>query len=398
MPISKRTEESTARSSWIRRMSEEGSRLRELHGWDSIFDFSLGNPNAEPPAKFLAVLDDLLHDSSPGRHGYMSNAGYQETREAVAGSLTLEQGVEVAARHVVMTCGAAGALNIIFRTVLDPGDEVIVPRPYFVEYGFYAENHQGVLRPVCARQDFGLDIGAIEAAIRPWTRVVLINSPNNPTGHVYSAESLEALGELLRAKSREVGRIIYLVSDEPYRHIVYDGVQVPPVLSVYDNTIIASSYSKELSLAGERIGFVAANPAIPGVEKLVGGLVFANRVLGFVNAPALMQRAVALLQGVRVDLSLYDRNRRVLLGGLAEAGYEVPPPQGAFYLFPRSPHADDIAFCMELASRRVLTVPGTGFGLPGYFRLSYCVAPHVVDGALPILAEVGRNHLRREEP
>jgi aspartate aminotransferase len=397
MPISRCMEESTARSSWIRRMSEEGNRLKAMPGCDGVFDFSLGNPNVEPPTELLAILDDLLHDPSPGFHGYMSNAGYSETREAVAGRVSTEQGVEIAGSHVVMTCGAAGALNIIFRTVLDPGDEVIVSRPYFAEYGFYAENHQGVLRPVCAREDFGLDIDAIEAAIRPWTRVVLINSPNNPTGRVYSAESLASLGEMLRAKSREIGRIIYLVSDEPYRHIVYDGLQVPPVLSVYENTIIASSYSKELSLAGERIGFVAASPAIRDVEKLIGGLVFANRVLGFVNAPALMQRAVARLQGVRVDLSLYARNRRVLLSALTEAGYVVPPPQGAFYLFPRSPNPDDVAFCMELASRRVLVVPGTGFGLPGYFRLSYCVAPYVVGGALPILIEAGRKHFLQEK-
>jgi aspartate aminotransferase len=371
-------------------MSEEAARLRAIYGAENVFDLSLGNPNTEPPAECLAVIKNLIVDRSPGMHGYMPNAGYPEARQAVAEYLSVEQGVEVPASCVVMTCGAAGALNVIFRTILDPGDEVIVSRPYFVEYGFYVDNHAGRLKPVAATEDFDLDLGAIEAAIGEQSRAVLINSPNNPTGRVYSAESLAALGELLAEKSREAGRIIYLVSDEPYRKIVYDGVEVPSVLSAYQNTIVASSYSKELSLAGERIGYLAVNPAIPGVGRLMEGLVFANRVLGFVNAPALMQRAVTRLQGACVDLSLYERNRRVLLDALTEAAYSVPIPQGGFYLFPRSPMDDDIAFVTELAEQRVVAVPGTGFGLPGHFRMSYCVGPRVVDGALPALRSLGR--------
>ena len=391
MPISARMAESTSRSSWIRRMSEEAGRLRAIYGAESVFDFSLGNPNTEPPAEFRAVLEDLLLDEAPGLHGYMPNAGYPEARQAVAEHLSVEQGVDIPAGNVVMTCGAAGGLNVIFRTILDPGDEVIVSTPYFVEYGFYVDNHGGILRPVPTTDDFGLDLEAIEAALGPKTRAVLINSPNNPTGRVYSAESLALLGELLRAKSREAGRIIYLVSDEPYRKIVYDGVEVPSVLGAYENTIVVSSYSKELSLAGERIGYLAAGPAIPEVARLMEGLVFANRVLGFVNAPALMQRAVARLQGACVDLTLYERNRRVLFDALTEAGYSVPAPQGGFYLFPRSP-IDDVAFVTELAEQRVIVVPGTGFGLPGYFRMSYCVGPHVVDGALPALRSLGKKY------
>jgi aspartate aminotransferase len=392
MPISVRMAESTSRSSWIRRMSEEANRQKALYGPESVFDFSLGNPNTEPPAEFLAVLEDLLLTEAPGVHGYMPNAGYLETCQAVATYVSVEQGVDIPAANVVMTCGAAGALNVIFRTILDPADEVIVSRPYFGEYAFYVDNHAGILRPVPATEDFGLDLEVIKAAIGPKTRAVLINSPNNPTGRVYCAASLASLGALLDQKSRETGRLIYLISDEPYRKIVYDGVQVPSVLGVYANTLIASSYSKELSLAGERIGYIAAHPAIPDVGRLMEGLVLANRVLGFVNAPALMQRAITRLQGACVDLGVYERNRRVLLGALTEAGYSVPSPQGGFYLFPRSPIGDDVAFVTELAEQRVIVVPGTGFGFPGHFRLSYCVAPQVVDGALPALCRVGEKY------
>jgi aspartate aminotransferase len=374
-------------------MSEEANRLRDLRGADRVFDFSLGNPNTEPPEEFRAVLEDLLLDPAPGRHGYMPNAGYPEVRRAVAAWVSAEQGVTVPPECVVMTCGAAGALNVILRTVLDPGDEVVVSRPYFVEYGFYAENHQGVLRTVPATPDFDLDIEAIAGAITPRTRVVLINSPNNPTGRVYAAETLAALGRLLAEKSRETGQIIYLVSDEPYRKIVYDGAEVPSVLAVYECSLVVSSYSKELSLAGERIGYLAANPAIPTVGRLMEGLIMANRILGFVNAPALMQRAVARLQGACVDLSLYRRNRQVLLAALRGAGYSVPEPQGGFYLFPRSPIEDDVAFVMELAEQGVIVVPGLGFGLPGYFRMSYCVSPETVDGALPALRLLGQRYV-----
>jgi aspartate aminotransferase len=374
-------------------MSEEAARLRALRGPDAVFDFSLGNPNTEPPEEFPAVIEDLMRDPAHRLHGYMPNAGFPEARRAVAEWVSGEQGVAVPPECVVMTCGAAGALNVILRTVLDPGDEVIVSRPYFVEYGFYAENHGGVLRPVPSTADFDLDLAAIEEAIDPRTRAVVINSPNNPTGRVYPAATLAGLGALLERKSRETGRTIFLVSDEPYRKIVYDGVEVPTVLGVYPYTLVVSSYSKELSLAGERIGYLAAGPSIPQVERLMEGLIMANRILGFVNAPALMQRAVVRLQGACVDLSVYRRNREVLLQALRGAGYAVPEPQGGFYLFPRSPIEDDVAFAMALAEQGVIVVPGTGFGYPGHFRLSYCVSPRTVDGALPALCAAGE---RRE--
>jgi aspartate aminotransferase len=254
------------------------------------------------------------------------------------------------------------------------------------------DNHRGVLKVVDSRPDFDLDLGAIEAAVGPKTRAVLVNSPNNPTGRVYPEATMKALGELLRRKSADTGRIIYLVADEPYRRIVYDGVRVTPVMSAYASTIIASSYSKELCLAGERIGYVAANPAIDRVNELMAGLVTANRILGFVNAPALMQRAVARLQGVTVDVAPYQRNRDVLCEELTRAGFTVRKPEGAFYLFPKSPIEDDMAFCRELQERLVLVVPGSGFGLPGYFRMAYCVAPTVVDCALRAFRELGAKY------
>ena len=392
MPVARKIDSFIERSSWIRRMFEEGSRLRAQYGDDKVFDFSLGNPNLEPPAEFDAAVHDLLTNHGPGTHGYMPNAGYPETRAAVAAYLTREQGVEIPAGNVVMTTGAGGALNVVFKAILDEGDEVIVPAPYFVEYDFYTDNHGGVLKRVQTTPDFDLDVAAIQAAITSKTRAVLFNSPNNPTGRVYSEASLHELGRLLEREWAERGRIIYLIADEPYRKIVYDGVQVPSAFAAYPHTLVITSYSKDLSLSGERIGFVAAHPAIPEVERLMAGLILANRILGFVNAPALMQRAITRLQGVRVDLASYKRNRDVLHQALVDAGYSVPTPEGAFYLFPQSPVADDIEFVRELQERLVLVVPGTGFHGPGHFRISYCVAPETVDGALPVFAELGKKY------
>lgn len=392
MPVAKKIAEAAQHSSWIRQMFEEGARLAATHGKDKVFDFSIGNPNLEPPAQFRQVLEEVVRDPAPGMHGYMSNAGYPFARAAVAEYLAGDQGVPVTADHVVMTVGAGGSLNVILKAILDPGDEVVVPRPYFAEYDSYADNHGGRLRLVDTTPDFQLDVDAVDAAIGPQTRAVLINNPNNPTGRIYPAEKLAALGEVLARRSRQTGRTIYLVSDEPYRRIVFDGATVPPVMQAYPCTIIASSYSKELSLAGERIGYVAANPAIPRVELLMEGLVMANRILGFVNAPALMQRVVARLQGVTVDVAPYQRNRDVLCEGLTEAGFDLVKPEGAFYLFPRSPIEDDVAFCREMQQHLVLVVPGRGFGMPGRFRMAYCVAPETVDGALPAFREVGAKY------
>lgn len=392
MPVSKKIENMMAGGSWIRRMFEEGNRLKVEHGADKVFDFSLGNPNLEPPEQFDAVLKDLVLNPRPGMHGYMPNAGYPATRAAVAAYLSAEQEVALAADHVVMCVGAGGALNVVFKAVLDEGDEVLTPNPRFVEYDTYVDNHGGVCRHVPTTEDFDLDVDAFEGAIGPRTRVVLVNSPNNPTGRVYSRETLEKLAALLRRKSAEMGRIIFLLSDEPYRKIVYGDVVVPPILSLYENSLLVTSYSKDLSLAGERIGFVAASPAIPGVEKLMGGLTLANRILGFVNAPGLMQLAVAQLQGAGVDIGFYQRNRDTLYDCLVEAGFTVPRPDGAFYLFPKSPVEDDVAFARELAEQLVLVVPGSGFGGPGHFRIAYCVSPKTVDGSLSVFQAVGKKY------
>jgi aspartate aminotransferase len=392
MPVSKKIAEASKSCSWIRKMFEEGRRLTQLHGCDSVFDFSIGNPCVEPPAEFQKVLREVACDRTPGRHGYMPNAGYLETRAAVAEYLSGDQGVEIPAGNIVMTCGAGGALNVIFKTILDPGQEVIVPSPFFMEYASYVDNHGGVLRPVRSKIDFDLDIEGIENAIGPCTRAVLINSPNNPTGRIYPRETVERLAQVLRRKSEEEGRIIFLISDEPYRRIVYDGQEVPAIMAAYENTVIATSYSKELSIAGERIGYVAVGPEARSGSTLVDGLIYSNRILGFVNAPALMQRVVARLQGVGVDISLYSRNREVLWTGLAEAGFDVHKPEGTFYLFPRCPIDDDVAFADELLEHLVLVVPGSGFGCPGYFRMAYCVDPKVVDGALGAFREVGKKY------
>jgi aspartate aminotransferase len=318
-----------------------------------------------------------------GDHGYMPNTGYPFVRRAVAEYLTQEQGVAVTENDVIMTCGASGALNIAMKTLLDPGDEVITPIPCFVEYGFYADNHGGVLKTVPTRSDFTLDLDAIGDAVTPKTKVILINSPNNPTGQIYSAESLERLGELLASKSKQIGRTLYLISDEPYRKIIFDGHTVPSIFSCYPDSILATSYSKDISIPGERIGFAALNPKATHAKIVMDGLALANRILGFVNAPALMQRIVACIQGTSVDISHYARKRDLLCQGLSDIGYDFITPRGTFYLFPRSPMADDVAFVSILQEERILVVPGSGFNGPGYFRIAFCVDDHVISGAMP---------------
>jgi aspartate aminotransferase len=283
-------------------------------------------------------------------------------------------------------------LNVAFRTLLDPGDEVLVPSPFFVEYRFYIDNHNGVCRLAETREDFSLDLAAVEEAISERTKIVLINSPNNPTGTVYDAQAIGGLGDLLREKSREYGKAIYLMSDEPYRKVVFDGVRLPSILAVYDNSIMVTSYSKDLSLPGERLGFIAVNPAIESLEATIGGLVFSNRTLGFVNAPALMQRVTAQLQGVSVDASIYQRKRDFLCGMLGELGYQFVVPGGAFYLFPKSP-IDDVEFVKELQAERILVVPGSGFGRAGHFRIAYCVADSTMEKSRDGFARVAEKYL-----
>jgi len=383
MTVARKINDIMVKSSWIRKMFEEGARLKAEHGAANVFDFSLGNPNLPPPEKFNEILRDTVDSCGLGDHCYMPQAGYPQVCVAIADYLTREQGVAITCNEIIMTCGAAGALNVILKALLDPGDEVVTPSPCFVEYRFYADNHGGVLKMTGSQPDFSLDLDQIEAAINEKTKAVLINSPNNPTGQIYDKASLDALGAVLEKKSRELGHVIYLISDEPYRKIVFDGAHVPSIFQSYAESIIATSYSKDISIPGERIGFAAVNPAARFKQELMAGMALTNRILGFVNAPALMQRVVACMQGMSVDIDEYKRKRDLLCDGLADAGYEFIKPPGAFYLFPRTPIADDVAFVRELQKELILVVPGSGFAGPGHFRIAFCVDDQTIVNALP---------------
>ncbi|OGQ94058.1 MAG: aspartate aminotransferase [Deltaproteobacteria bacterium RIFOXYD12_FULL_57_12] len=379
MAVSKKMNEFGQRSSWIRKMFEEGARLKSQYGKDNVCDFSLGNPDLAPPAKFGEVLRQLAAREESGMHAYMPNSGYPHVRRAVAGRLAVEQGIAVSENEVLMTCGAAGALNVVLKALLDPGDEVIILAPFFVEYNFYVDNHGGVTKIVATDQEFNLDLDAIAAAINARTKAILINSPNNPTGQIYPAKALADLGALLADADRQHGTTIYLLADEPYRKIVYDNHEVPSVFAACRNSIVVSSYSKDLSLPGERIGYIAVHPEIEDKLALLDAMTLANRILGFVNAPALMQRVVAELQDVTVDSAIYARRRELFCRILADAGLEFVPPKGAFYIFPKSPLPDDVEFVKLLLAEKILGVPGRGFGAPGYFRLAFCVEDAVIE-------------------
>ena len=383
MPASDKIRDFMGRSSFIRKMFEEGNALKAKLGAENVFDFSLGNPNLEPPVRFKEVLQDLAKDTSPGQHAYMPNAGYMETRKAVAAYLSKTNRQSFEPDDIVMTVGAGGALNVTLKTILNPGEEVIIPSPYFVEYNFYLDNHQGVPRVVGTGPDFSMDLDAIKGAITEKTRALLINSPNNPTGRVYLEKELQALGAVLTESSRKIGHPIYLISDEPYRKIVYDGMSVPSIFNIYRETFVVTSFSKDLSLPGERIGYAALNPEISDRAELRAGMVLCNRILGYVNAPALMQRAIALLLEESVDVSQYQRKRDMLCDGLVACGYECRKPEGAFYLFPKSPIEDDAAFVGALQEENILTVPGSGFFGPGHIRIAYCVDDRTIERSLP---------------
>ena len=383
MTISKKIENIIARASFIRKMFEEGAQLKAQYGAENVYDFSLGNPNLPPPEKFNELLRDTVDSCGLGDHCYMPNTGYPMVCGSVAEYLAKEQQAPVTDREILMTCGASGALNVALKTILDPGDEVLTPAPCFVEYKFYADNHGGRLKTVRSKPDFQLDLNAMAEAITAKTKAVLINSPNNPTGQVYPEEDLLALGALLEKKSKDGKRTIYLISDEPYRKIVYDSVKVPSIFTSYKDSIIGTSYSKDISIPGERIGFIAINPAAAYRKELIAGMTVANRILGFVNAPALMQRVVACMQGMSVEITEYARKREILCNGLAEFGYEFIKPSGTFYLFPRSPIPDDVEFANALKEERVLVVPGSGFDGPGHFRIAFCVDDEVIKNSMP---------------
>lgn len=382
--------ESMKRASWIRKMFEEGARLQAEHGPENVFDFSLGNPILEPPAELRRALLLLLDDPRPGMHRYIPNAGLPEVRDSIAVQLAAETGLPYRADHVVMTCGAAGALNIALKSLLNPGDEVVAFAPYFVEYNTYAANHGGKLVRAATNDAFQIDIEALTRVVTERTRAVLVNSPNNPTGVVYGEEALRALADFLREAERRYGRPIVLLSDEPYRKLVFDGQTVPWIPPLYDHTVIVTSHSKDLGLAGERIGYAAVSPRTAECELLCEALVIANRTLGFVSAPALIQRVLPLLKGVSVDVAYYQRIRDRMLAPLREMGYEMVTPGGAFYLFPKSPIPDDVAFVRAAQAERLLLVPGSGFDGPGYFRISLAVSEDVVERSLPVFDKVMR--------
>lgn len=373
-----------SRSSWIRKMFEEGERLRGEVGADNVYDFTLGNPDAEPPEQFSITLRRLAESPIPGQHRYMNNAGYQETRAAVAARLTAESGLTVGAEHVVMTCGAGAALNVVLKTILNPGEEVIILTPYFVEYKFYIDNHGGVPVEVWTdRETFRLDLAAIEQAITGKTRAIIINSPNNPTGVIYDRQELEALGELVKKATGRTGHQIYVISDEPYARIAYNGCKVPSIFPLIESSVVVTSHSKDLALPGERIGYLAVNPQLETAMQFIEGAVFCNRTLGFVNAPAMMQRLVTGLQNESVDISYYQARRDLLCDSLTKLGFSMVRPDGAFYLFPKSPLADDLEFVKLAQKHHILLVPGAGFGAPGHFRIAYCVDIRMIERSLP---------------
>ena len=382
MPVSERVRRFMKQGSWIRRMFEEGMVLKQRHGAENVFDLSLGNPVMEPPPEFFEELRRIANNPTPGMHRYMPNAGYAETRGAVAEQLGRETGLTFTADEVLMACGAGGALNVVLKSLLDPGDEVVIFAPYFVEYMFYADNHGGSCRSVPPDDRYYPDLAAFEAAITPRTRVVLVSSPNNPTGVVYDSGLLSRLAEIIAEKERQLGTEVFLVSDEPYRKILFDGLTYPHIFHHHVRSIVATSHSKDLALPGERIGYVAVHPDYDGRAELMDALNFCNRTLGFVNAPALMQHIVRSLQSVTIDVSDYQAKRDFLYDGLTAMGYETVRPQGAFYMFPRSPIEDDAAFVEELKKHLVLVVPGRGFGLGGHFRISYCVDDRTLEGSM----------------
>ena len=382
MAISRKVREQMNDSSWIRRMFEEGIELREIHGAENVFDLSLGNPLLEPPDEFRTELARLVADESPGTHRYMPNGGFPEVRASIAEVLAQESGVPITGAEILMTVGAAGAINTILRSILDQNDEVVLIAPYFAEYIFYVQHQSGVVKEAKCDENWLPDIESLEAAIGPRTKAVIINSPNNPTGVIYPESSIVAIATALQRAEEKYGTEIYMISDEPYRKLIYSDVPYPFIFNHHARSVVATSHSKDLGLAGERIGYAAVNPNDPGKNDLMDALNFSLRTLGFVNAPALMQRAVASIQRATVDIDIYRKKRDLLYGALTDIGYECVRPDGAFYLFPKSPIPDETEFVAQLQKELVLVVPGVGFGTSGFFRASYCVEDWVIEGSI----------------
>ncbi len=382
-----------ANSSAIRAMFEEGNRLAEIYGAENVFDFSLGNPNVPAPEAVKKAIIELVSESDPiVLHGYTnSNSGYADVRETVANSLNERFGTSFEGKNIIMTVGAAGGLNVILKTLLNPGDEVIAFAPYFGEYRSYTNNFDGVLVEISPNTEtFQPKLDEFEQKITAKTKAVIVNTPNNPTGVVYSEDTIKKMAAIMEAKQKEFGTEIYLISDEPYRELAYDGVEVPYLTKYYDNTIVGYSYSKSLSLPGERIGYLVIPDEVTDSETVLSAANVANRILGFVNAPTLQQKVVAKCINEKTDLSFYDRNRETLYNGLLECGFECIKPQGAFYLFVKSPIADEKEFCSIAKKYNLLLVPGSSFACPGYVRLAYCVSYETIVNSLPKFKELAK--------
>lgn len=393
--ISKKMEHMVANSSAIRAMFEEGNRLAKIYGRENVYDFSLGNPNVPAPeAVKKAILEVLSAEDPVVLHGYTnSNAGYEDVRRAVAESLNERFGTNFHYENITMTVGAAGGLNVILKALLNPGDEVIAFAPYFGEYRSYTNNYDGVLVEISPNTvDFQPKLDEFEQKITAKTKAVIVNTPNNPTGVVYSEETIQKMAAIMEAKQKEFGTDIYLVSDEPYRELAYDGVEVPYLTKYYANTIVGYSYSKSLSLPGERIGYLVIPDEVADSEKLINAANVATRILGFVNAPTLQQKVVKACLNEKTDISYYDKNRETLYKGLKELGFECIKPEGAFYLFVKSPIEDEKEFCATAKKYNILMVPGSSFACPGYVRLAYCVSYETIVNSLPKFAELAAEY------
>ena len=382
--ISNKMKTMVSNSSVIRAMFEEGKRLSEIYGEENVFDYSIGNPNIEAPSEIKDIIIKILNEENPNKlHGYMNNSGYEDVREGIAENINVKYNTKLNYENIVMTCGAAGGLNIILKSILNPGDEVIIFAPFFGEYINYVNNFEGKIKIISAdTKSFQPNLKELEKEITSKTKAIIINSPNNPSGVIYNENTIIKMSKILKMKEEELGSQIYLISDEPYREIIYDNAKVPCILNYYDNSFIGYSYSKSLSLPGERIGYVVVNSKIKDFKEMVASLNISNRILGFVNAPSLFQRVIKESLNLEVDSNIYKKNRDLLYNHLIQIGFECMKPEGTFYLFPKSPIDNDVKFCEDAKKFNILAVPGSTFGCPGYFRLSYCISYEKIEKSL----------------
>ena len=382
--ISNKMKTMVSNSSVIRAMFEEGKRLSEIYGEENVFDYSIGNPNIEAPSEIKDIIIKILNEENPNKlHGYMNNSGYEDVREGIAENINVKYNTKLNYENIVMTCGSAGGLNIILKSTLNPGDEVIIFAPFFGEYINYVNNFDGKIKIISAdTKSFQPNLKELEKEITSKTKAIIINSPNNPSGVIYNENTIIKMSKILKMKEEELGSQIYLISDEPYREIIYDNAKVPCILNYYDNSFIGYSYSKSLSLPGERIGYVVVNSKIKDFKEMVASLNISNRILGFVNAPSLFQRVIKESLNLEVDSNIYKKNRDLLYNHLIQIGFECMKPEGTFYLFPKSPIDNDVRFCEDAKKFNILAVPGSTFGCPGYFRLSYCISYEKIEKSL----------------